>query len=91
MEPEPISGIVKNCKVECKPHELERYGEGLKVVIVSEKRFSKLMSSLSEMEEDLLKLKELDLDRTLLNIENVRKKVEMNLKELSYSEYIDDE
>jgi hypothetical protein len=48
------------------------------------------MSSLSEMGEDLLKLKELDLDRTLLNIENIRKKVEMNLKELSYSEYMED-
>ncbi len=90
MEPEPISGIVKNYKVECKPHELEGYEERLKVVIVSEKRFSSLMSSLSEMEENLLKLKELDLDRTLLNIENVRKKVEMNLKELFYSEYIED-
>lgn len=42
------------------------------------------------MGEDLLKLKELDLDRTLLNIENIRKKVEMNLKELSYSEYMED-
>jgi hypothetical protein len=89
LEPEPISGIVKNYKVECKPHELEGYEERLKVVIVSEKRFSSLMSSLSEMEENLLKLKELDLDRTLLNIENVRKKVEMNLKELFCSEYIE--
>lgn len=42
------------------------------------------------MGEDLLKQKELDLDRTLLNIENIRKKVEMNLKELSYSEYMED-
>jgi hypothetical protein len=90
LEPEPISGIVKNCKVECKPNELQGYGEGVKVVVVSEKRFSTLMSSLSEMEDDLLKLKELDLNRTLLNIDNVRKKIEMNLKELSYSEYLED-
>jgi hypothetical protein len=90
LEPEPISGIVKNCKVECKPKELQGYGEGVKVVVVSEKRFSTLMSSLSEMEDDLLKLKELDLNRTLLNIDNVRKKIEMNLKELSYSEYLED-
>ena len=51
LEPEPISGIVKNCKVECKPNELKEYGEGLKVVILSEKRFSTLLSSLNEMEE----------------------------------------
>ena len=89
MEPEPISGIVKNCKVECKPNELKEYGEGLKVVILSEKRFSTLLSSLNEMEEDLLKLKELDLNRTLLNIDDVRKKIEINLKELSYSEYME--
>ncbi len=90
MEPEPISGVVKNCKVECKPHELKGYGEGVKVVIVSEKRFSNLMSSLSEMEEDLLKLKELDLNNTLKNIDNVREKIEISLKELSYSEYLDE-
>ncbi len=90
MEPEPISGIVKNRRVECEPLELKEYGEGVKVVIVSEKRFSTLMSCLSEMEEDLLKLKELDLDDTLKNIEDVRKKIEINLKELSYSEYLDE-
>ena len=89
MEPEPISGIVKNCKVECKPKELKGYEEGLKVVILSEKRFSTLLGSLNEMEEDLLKLKELDLSRTLLNIDRVRKKIEINLKELSYSEYME--
>jgi reverse gyrase len=90
LEPEPISGIVKNCKVECKPNELKLYEEGVKVVIVSEKRFSKLMSSLSEMEEDLLKLKELDLNNTLKNIDNVREKIEISLKELSYSEYLEE-
>lgn len=90
MEPEPISGIVKNRRVECEPLELKEYGEGVKIVIVSEKRFSTLMSCLSEMEEDLLKLKELDLDDTLKNIEDVRKKIEINLKELSYSEYLDE-
>jgi reverse gyrase len=90
LEPEPISGIVKNRRVECEPLELKEYGEGVKVVIVSEKRFSTLMSCLSEMEEDLLKLKELDLDDTLKNIEDVRKKIEINLKELSYSEYLDE-
>jgi hypothetical protein len=90
LEPEPISGIVKNCKVVCEPNELKEYGEGVKVVVVSEKRFSTLMSSLSEMEEDLLKLKELDLDGTLKNIEDVRKKIEINLIELSYSEYMDE-
>ena len=41
------------------------------------------------MEDDLLKLKELDLSSTLRNIEDVRKKIELNLKELSYSEYLD--
>ena len=65
MEPEPISGIVKNCKVECEPLELKEYGEGVKIVIVSEKRFSMLMSSLSEMGDNLLKLKESNLDDTL--------------------------
>jgi predicted DNA-binding antitoxin AbrB/MazE fold protein len=90
LEPEPISGIVKNRRVECEPLELKEYGERVKIVIVSEKRFSTLMSCLSEMEEDLLKLKELDLDDTLKNIEDVRKKIEINLKELSYSEYLDE-
>ena len=90
MEPEPISGIVKNCKVECEPHELKEYGEGIKVVIVSEKRFSMLMSSLSDMGDNLLKLKESNLDDTVKNIEDVRKRIEINLKELSYSEYLDE-
>ncbi len=89
MEPEPISGIVKGCKVVCEPLELKAYPEGVKVVVVSENRFSKLMSNLSEMEEDLLKLKELDLDATLKNIEEVRKRIEINLIELSYSEYME--
>ena len=88
LEPEPVSGIVKNCKVVCQPDELKEYGEGVKVVVVSEKLFSKLMSSLADMEEDLHKLKELDLDNTLRNIEGLRKKIEINLKELSYSEYL---
>jgi reverse gyrase len=90
LEPEPISGIVKDCKVVCQPQELKEYGEGLKVVVVSEKLFSKLMSSLSEMEEDLMKLNELNLDDTVKNIEKVRLKIENNLKELSYSEYLED-
>ena len=90
MEPEPISGIIKNCKVECRPHELKEYGEGVKVVIVSEKRFSILMGNLSEMEEDLLKLKELNLDRTLKNLDDVREKIEISLKELSYNEYLEE-
>ncbi|WP_255590977.1 hypothetical protein [Methanobacterium spitsbergense] len=37
-----------------------------------------------EMEDNLVKLKELDLSGTLKNIEDVRKKIELNLKELSY-------
>ncbi len=90
LEPEPISGIVKDCKVVCQPQELKEYGEGVKVVVVSEKLFSKLMSSLSEMEEDLMKLNELNLDDTVKNIEKVRLKIENNLKELSYSEYLED-
>lgn len=90
MEPEPISGIVKGCKVICQPKELKEYEEGVKVVVVSEKLFSKLMSSLSEMEEDLMKLNELHLDDTVKNIEKVRLKIENNLKELSYSEYMED-
>lgn len=91
MEPEPIKGIVKNCKVICQPKELKEYDEGVKVVVVSERLFSKLMSSLSEMEEDLMKLKELNLDDTVKNIESVRLKIENNLKELSYGEYMDEE
>jgi len=91
LEPEPVSGIVKNCRVECEPLELKEYGEGVKVVILSENRFSKLMSSLSDMGDDLLKLKELNLDETLKNIEEVRKKIETNLKELSYGEYLEEE
>jgi len=90
LEPEPISGIVKNSKVECEPLELKEYGEGVKVVIVSEKRFSMLMGSLSEMGDNLLKLKDSNLDDTLKNIEDVRKRIEINLKELSYSEYLDE-
>jgi hypothetical protein len=91
LEPEPIMGVVKDCKVICQPKELKEYGEGVKVVVVSEKLFSKLMSSLSEMEEDLMRLKELNLDETVRNIEIVREKIERNLKELSYSEYMDEE
>ena len=68
---------------------LKDYGEGVKVIVVSEKRFSTLMSSLVEMEDDLVKLKELDLSGTLKNIEDMKKKIELNLKELSYSEYLD--
>jgi hypothetical protein len=49
-----------------------------------------LMSSLSEMGDNLLKLKESNLDDTLKNIEDVRKRIEINLKELSYSEYLDE-
>jgi len=90
LEPEPITGVVKGCQVICQPDELKEYGEGVKVVVVSEKLFSKLMSSLSEMEEDLMRLKELNLDETVKNIENVRKKIENNLKELTYSEYMDE-
>lgn len=91
MEPEPIKGVVKDCKIVCQAKELKEYGEGVKVVVVSEKLFSKLMSSLSEMEEDLMRLKELNLDETVKNIESVREKIEKNLKELSYSEYMDEE
>jgi reverse gyrase len=85
-----MSGIVKDCKVVCQPQKLKEYGEGVKVVVVSEKLFSKLMSSLSEMEEDLMRLNELNLDDTVKNIEKVRLKIENNLKELSYSEYLED-
>jgi hypothetical protein len=88
LELKPVTGIVKNCKVVCQPDELKEYGEGVKVVVISEKIFSKLMSSLADMEEDLLKLKELELDNTLRNIEDIRKKIELNLKELSYSEFM---
>lgn len=89
LEPEPVKGIVKNLKVECSPDELKNYGEGVKVVVISEALFSKMMSSLSEMEDDLLRLKEMDLDTTIKNIEKVRKKIENNLRELSYSEYLE--
>ena len=90
LEPEPVSGVIKDCKVVCQPKVLKEYGEGVKVVVVSEKLFSKLMSSLSEMEEDLIKLKELNLDETVRNIDVVREKIENHLKELSYSEYMDE-
>jgi reverse gyrase len=90
LEPDPISGVVKGCKVICQPNELKEYGEGAKIVVVSEKLFSKLMSSLSEMEDDLHKLKELNVDQTIKNIEEVRGKIENHIKELSYSEYMDD-
>lgn len=83
-----MTGIVKNQKVECSPDELKNYGEGVKVVVISESLFSKMMSSLTEMEDDLFRLKEMDLDTTIKNIEKVRKKIETNLKELSYSEYL---
>lgn len=49
-----------------------------------------LMSSLSEMGDNLLKLKESNLDDTLKIIEEVRKRIEINLKDLSYSEYLDE-
>jgi hypothetical protein len=42
------------------------------------------------MEEDLLKLKELNLDATLKNIEDVRKRLEINLIKLSYNEYMEE-
>ncbi len=90
MEPEPISGVIKGCKVICQPKELKEYPEGVKVVVVSEKLFSNLMSSLSEMEEDLMRLKELNLDETVRNIENVREKIEINIKKISYSEFMDE-
>ena len=48
------------------------------------------MSNLSEMEEDLLKLKQFNLDKTLQNIDDVREKIEISLKELSYSEYMNE-
>jgi reverse gyrase len=89
LDPEPISGVIKGCKVVCEPLELKAYPEGFKVVVVSESRFSKLMGNLSEMEEDLIKLKELDLDGTLRKIEDVRKKIEINLKDLTYGEYLE--
>jgi len=90
LEPEPVSGVIKNCKVICQPKELKEYGEGVKVVVVSEKLFSRLMSSLSEMEEDLIKLKELNLDETVQNIDIVREKIEKHLKELTYGEYMEE-
>jgi len=90
LEPEPVSGVIKNCKVICQPKELKEYGEGVKVVVVSEKLFSRLMSSLSEMEEDLIKLKELNLDETIRNIDIVREKIEKHLKELTYGEYMEE-
>jgi hypothetical protein len=89
LEPKPVKGIVKGCKVVCEPDILKEYGEGDKIIVVSEKRFSTLLGSLSEMEDDLLKLKELNLSGTLNNIKDMRKKIELNLMELSYSEYLD--
>lgn len=90
LEPDPISGVVKGFKVICQPKELKEYGEWVKIVVVSEKLFSKLMSSLFEMEYDLLKLKELNVDQTIKNIDEVRGKIKNHIKELSYSEYMDD-
>jgi hypothetical protein len=52
MEPKPIAGIVKDCKVICEPKELKEYGEGTKVMLVSEKLFSNIIRGLGEIEED---------------------------------------
>jgi reverse gyrase len=89
VEPEPISGVIKNCKVVCQPNELKEYEEGVKVVVVSEKLFYKLMSNLSQMEEDLTKLKEMNLNETIRNIEEIRAKIETHLRELSYEDYVE--
>lgn len=91
MEPEPIAGIVKSCKIICKPEDLEKYGDNTKVMIVSEKLFSTIIKGLGELEEDLQELKDLDIGHKVEKMERITTNLETKFKALSYHEYLGDE
>jgi hypothetical protein len=91
MEPKPIAGLVKDCKVICEPQELKEYDEGLRVMIVSEKLFSNMIRGLGEMEEDLHQLKELNIGVKVERMEKITRDLETKFKALSYREYLGEE
>jgi hypothetical protein len=91
MEPQPIVGTVKNCKVECQPHDLKQYGDGVKVMIVSEKLFLDMITSLTEMEEDLQQLKALNIHEKVEKMEKITRDLGTKFKALSYREYLGEE
>ncbi|WJI10115.1 hypothetical protein FGU46_08445 [Methanobacterium sp. CWC-01] len=91
MDPQPIVGTVKNCKVECRPQDLKPYGEGVKVMIVSEKLFLEMIASLSEMEEDLTQLKALNIHEKVKRMERITRDLGTKFKALSYREYLGEE
>jgi hypothetical protein len=91
MEPQPIVGTVKNCKVECRPHDLKQYGDGVKVMIVSEKLFLEMITSLAEMEEDLQQLKALNIHEKVEKMEKITRDLGTKFKALSYREYLGEE
>jgi hypothetical protein len=91
MEPKPIAGIVKDCKVICEPKELKEYGEGTKVMLVSEKLFSNIIRGLGEIEEDLNLLKELKISLKVERMEQITRDLETKFKALSYREYLGEE
>jgi hypothetical protein len=91
MEPNPIAGIVKDCKVICEPQELKEYDEGLRVMVVSEKLFSNMINGLDEIEEDLHQLKELNIGVKVERMEKITRDLETKFKALSYREYLGEE
>ena len=91
MEPQPIVGTVKNCKIECQPNDLKMYGEGVKVMIVSEKLFLDMITSLAEMEEDLQELKALNIHAKVEKMEKITRDLGTKFKALSYREYLGEE
>lgn len=91
MEPQPIVGTVKNCKIECQPDDLKLYGEGVKVMIVSEKLFLDMITSLAEMEEDLQELKALNIHAKVEKMEKITRDLGTKFKALSYREYLGEE
>jgi hypothetical protein len=88
MEPKPIAGIVKDCKVICEPQDLKEYDEGTRIMLVSEKLFSNIIRGLGEMEEDLNQLKELKISLKVERMEKITRDLETKFKALSYREYL---
>ncbi|MEN6329609.1 MAG: hypothetical protein ABFC91_04890 [Methanobacteriaceae archaeon] len=88
MEPQPIVGTVKNCKIECQPDDLKLYGDGVKVMIVSEKLFLDMITSLAEIEEDLNQLKALNIQDKVEKMERITIDLSTKFKALSYREYL---
>jgi len=91
MEPQPIVGTVKNCKIECQPNDLKLYGEGVKVMIVSEKLFLDMITSLAEMEDDLHQLKDINIQDKVERMEKITRDLGTKFKALSYREYLGEE